>query len=181
MKKILLLALASCLLFTSCSKKARNLSESEKFSEETLLTEDAPVEETGEVISSGEETIEATSSEEEDTEEVAEGFIPAEIPELITFPERVSLELGQETELLKTQDFTISVCPTELHPGKDSDTYICDINITDSDSNKTMLENVNSLKSVNGIILLFVMMFWIMSTLSLQLILIIMVLPIIFL
>ena len=71
MKKILLLALASCLLFTSCSKKARNLSESEKFSEETLLTEDAPVEETVEVISSGEETIEATSSEEEDTEEVA--------------------------------------------------------------------------------------------------------------
>ncbi|MBO4639676.1 MAG: hypothetical protein J5710_07975 [Treponema sp.] len=91
MKKILLLALASCLLFTSCSKKARNLSESEKFSEET-----------GEVISSGEETIEATSSEEEDTEE---GFIPAEIPELIAFPERVSLELGQETELLKTEEF----------------------------------------------------------------------------
>ena len=151
MKKILLLALASCLLFTSCSKKARNLSESEKFSDETLLTEDAPVEETGEVISLGEETIEATSSEEEDTEEedteeVAEGFVPAEIPELISYPERVCLELGQETELLKTNDFTISVCPTELHPGKDSDTYICDINITDSDSNKTMLEKCELLK-----------------------------------
>ena len=136
MKKILLLTLASCLLFTSCSKKERNQSESENLSEETLLTEDSPVEETGE----------ATSSEEEDTEEVAEGFVPAEIPELISYPERVSLELGQETELLKTKDFTISVCPTELHPGRDSDTYYCDINITDSDSNMTLLEKCELLK-----------------------------------
>ena len=86
---------------------------------------------------SDEATKEIESADESSVSEI----VPLQAVENIELPETIELFMEKETELLKTDNFTISILVKELKPGKDSDSYGCELYVIDSQVDKSFLDN----------------------------------------
>ena len=129
MKKIYNLIFICLILFIGCNKKPienqslESIESINNFTETEILTDEA--------------TKETEVADESSITEI----VPLKAIENIELYETVELVMEQETELLKTDDFTISILAKELQSGKDSDSYKCELYVTDSQGDKSFLDD----------------------------------------
>ena len=130
------------MLFAGCKEKSENQFEAEQIQ----AVEDSAEPETSleEVESVDADDSQEIAADSENTENEQFLSFEDEIPqfdavETLFYPETVELAMEEETELLKTQDFAISIVIKSKEEGKDRPTYYCDYYITDSEQNKNLL------------------------------------------
>ncbi|MBO4439700.1 MAG: hypothetical protein J5798_10150 [Spirochaetaceae bacterium] len=147
MKRLLILAFACFVLFAGCKAKSEKQPESvqsDEIVEDFAETETSLEQEIDSVDIDNSQEIVAAESENNGNEQVLtfEDEIPQfKAVETLFYPETVELAIGEETELLRAQDFAISIAVKSEEEGKYSSYYNCDFYITDSAQNKTLLLN----------------------------------------
>lgn len=143
MKRLLILALACLVLFAGCKEKSENQFENEQIqAAEDSAEPETPIEEVESVDTDDSQEVAVAESENTENEQLLsfEDEIPQfDAVETLFYPETVKLAMEEETELLKTQDFAISIVIKSKEEGKDRPTYYCDYYITDSAQNKNLL------------------------------------------
>ena len=144
MKRLLILALACLVLFAGCKEKSESQLENEQIQavEDSAETESSLEQEVDSVDTDDSQDAVAVESENTENEQLLsfEDEIPQfDAVETLFYPETVKLAMEEETELLKTQDFAISIVIKSKEEGKDRPTYYCDYYITDSAQNKNLL------------------------------------------
>ena len=143
MKRLLILAFACLMLFAGCKEKSENQLENEQIQAvEDSAEPETSIEEVESVDTDDSQEIAVAESENTENEQLLsfEDEIPQfDAVETLFYPETVELAMEEETELLKTQDFAISIVIKSKVEGKDRPNYYCDFYITDSAQNKNLL------------------------------------------
>ena len=142
MKRLLILALACLMLFAGCKEKSENQLENEQIqAAEDSAEPETSLEEVESVDADDSQEIAADSENTENEQLLSfeDGIPQFDAVETLFYPETVELAMEEETELLKTQDFAISIVIKSKEEGKDRPTYYCDYYITDSEQNKNLL------------------------------------------
>ncbi len=143
MKKLLILAFACLVLFAGCKEKSENQLENEQIQVvEDSAEPETSLEEVDSIEADDSQDVVVAESENTENEQLLsfEDEIPQfDAVETLFYPETVKLAMEEETELLRTQDFAISIVIKSKEEGKDRPTYYCDYYITDSAQNKNLL------------------------------------------